>query len=634
MKKLLLLAVLLAPVGAAAQTPTGTVSGEIRNRLGQPASGVRVSAMAVPADDVPANSATALVSIATTDNQGRFTLENILPGRYYITAGFVDLPTYYPGVSAVSGATAVNVLSGSRVAGINFAVTNTVGVTVSGRVRRSSGTVGVGGQPVAMIGGRPPTQQTTTAADGTFRFQRVLPGTYTLSSAAGRTSQPVSVAVNDQDITGLELVVIPTVTVTGNVVVEGNGPRPRVQLQFSPFRGTGQNAGMATQPDGTFRSIIPEGEYRVSWTNLPVGHELKAITAGGVDLLTAPLKVSADAPPEPIKVLLAVDGNPWVKVSGRVTNVGSNRTLILTGPAVDQIQVTVNPDGTFEIPQALPGSYQIRSNVSSLATSPSLLMQSTPVTIPSQDTTNLVITLPPARDVPGIVVNNSGAGVSGRLTLNYSLTSGTLSGSGGRSFSTQPDGKFSLEVPVGSDVRLTLTVPGYTVKSATYGTTDLMRETMKVTATDTAELRVVLDTTSATIAGGVSGGGVGVVGGTFTSSSIGVAPPPPPPPPQVATLASAAVNRISEAVAKPNLVSSAPPAYPPLASAARVQGTVVLQVDVSTEGRVQNVSVMSGHALLNEAAIRAVREWTYKPFVLNGQTIPVTTTATVNFTLP
>src|SRR5688572_6030000 len=147
MKKLLLLAVLLASAGAAAQIPTGTVSGEIRNRLGQPAAGVRVSAMAVPADDVPANSATALVSIATTDNQGRYTLENILPGRYYITAGFVDSPTYYPGVSAVSGATAVNVLSGTPVAGINFAVTNPLGVTVSGRVRRSSGTVGVGGQP-------------------------------------------------------------------------------------------------------------------------------------------------------------------------------------------------------------------------------------------------------------------------------------------------------------------------------------------------------------------------------------------------------------------------------------------------------------------------------------------------------
>ena len=58
----------------------------------------------------------------------------------------------------------------------------------------------------------------------------------------------------------------------------------------------------------------------------------------------------------------------------------------------------------------------------------------------------------------------------------------------------------------------------------------------------------------------------------------------------------------------------------------------MLQVEISIEGRVQNVSVVSGHALLNEAALQAVREWTYKPFVLNGQTIPVMTTVTV--TLP
>src|SRR5688572_33336665 len=147
MKKLLLIGVLLA-AGAAAQIPTGTVSGEIRNREGQPAAGVRVSAMAVPDAGVPANSGTALVSIGTTDNQGRYILENVLPGRYYITAGFVDLPTYYPGVSAVSGATVVNVLSGTPITGVNFAVTNSLGVTVSGRVRRATGTGGVGGQPV------------------------------------------------------------------------------------------------------------------------------------------------------------------------------------------------------------------------------------------------------------------------------------------------------------------------------------------------------------------------------------------------------------------------------------------------------------------------------------------------------
>jgi protein TonB len=438
--------------------------------------------------------------------------------------------------------------------------------------------------------------------------------------------------VGDQDVTGLEIVVIPTATVTGNVVVEGNKLTPRVQLQLSPFKGTGQTMGMSTQPDGTFRTIVPEGDYRVSWSNLPVGHELKSISAGSVDLLTTPLKVSVDAPPQPIKVVLAVDGNPWVKVSGRVINVGSNRTLTLSGPSVDQIQLTVNSDGTFAIPQALPGTYTIRPNTSAL-TLPSLAVQPISVVIPSQDTTNLVITLPPTKEVQGIVLNASGAGVEGRFSLNYTQTSLNSSGGGGRTIGTQLDGRFTLEIPEGGDFRLTLSAPGYTVKSATYGTTDLMRETMRVTAKDTAELRFVLDTTSTTTGGGAGGGvvggvvsgfGGGIGGGSVTN--VITAPPPPPTP--------AAINRITEAVAKPNLVASAPPAYPPLARAARVEGAVVLQVEVSIEGRVQNVSLVSGNALLNEAAIQAVRQWTYKPFVLNGQAIPVTTTATVNFTLP
>jgi protein TonB len=115
----------------------------------------------------------------------------------------------------------------------------------------------------------------------------------------------------------------------------------------------------------------------------------------------------------------------------------------------------------------------------------------------------------------------------------------------------------------------------------------------------------------------------------------------PPPPQQTvsssssSSSSSASVNRISEAVAKPNLATSVPPVFPPLARAARIEGAVVLQIEISTEGRVENASVLSsGNVLLTDAAIQAVRQWTYKPFVLNGQTIPVTTTATVNFTLP
>jgi len=649
MKTFLLMAALLAPASTV-QTATGMVSGEIRTREGKPAVGVRVSAMAIPDAGVPANSGTALISIGVTDNQGRYNLEHILPGRYFITAGFVDLPTYYPGVSAMSGATPVQVLPGIPVTGINFVAANSLGVTVSGRVRRATGTEGVGGQSVALIGGTAPIQQATTTADGSFQILRVLPGSYQLSSAAGRTTQPLPVIVGDRDVSGLEIVVIPTVNVTGSVVIEGNGMRPRIQLQLSSFKGTGQSVGMSTQQDGSLRALVPEGEYRVSWQSLPVGYEIKSVTSGNVDLLTHSLKVSVDAPPESVRVVLSVDGKPWVKVSGRVTNPGSTRTLILTGPNVDQIQLTVNPDGTFEIPQVLPGQYQVRPNPITVPSVPSIRLlatQSISVVIPNQDTTNLVIPMPLMKVVQGIVVNNSGAAVQGRFSLSYQQNSPTSSSSGSTSITTPSDGKFTLEVSPDSDVHISVSAPGYPTKSLTYGATDLMRDNMKVAMTDTADLRVGLDTiaTAIGVGGAVVGsiGGVvgGVPGGVLTSSlgrTVIAPPPPPPPPPQptppIQAASPANVNRVSSEVAQSNIASSVAPIYPPLARTARIQGSVVLQFEISIEGRVQNISVVSGNPLLTAAALDAVRQWTYKPFVLNGQTIPVYTTATVNFTLP
>jgi TonB family protein len=82
-----------------------------------------------------------------------------------------------------------------------------------------------------------------------------------------------------------------------------------------------------------------------------------------------------------------------------------------------------------------------------------------------------------------------------------------------------------------------------------------------------------------------------------------------------------------------NLLSKVTPVYPPLAKQARISGTVVLNAFLSAEGKVQNLSVVSGHPLLVQAALDAVQQWVYKPTLLNGNAVPVMTTITVNFTL-
>jgi protein TonB len=82
-----------------------------------------------------------------------------------------------------------------------------------------------------------------------------------------------------------------------------------------------------------------------------------------------------------------------------------------------------------------------------------------------------------------------------------------------------------------------------------------------------------------------------------------------------------------------NLVRQPKPLYPPLAKAARVQGTVRFTATISKEGKIDNLALVSGPPLLVQAAMEAVRQWEYKPTLLNGEAVEVITTIDVNFTL-
>lgn len=82
-----------------------------------------------------------------------------------------------------------------------------------------------------------------------------------------------------------------------------------------------------------------------------------------------------------------------------------------------------------------------------------------------------------------------------------------------------------------------------------------------------------------------------------------------------------------------SLVHNVRPIYPHIAIASRIEGTVVLHALISREGNVESLQVISGHPLLAGAALDAVRQWRYRPYVLNGQPVEVETQVTVNFTL-
>lgn len=81
------------------------------------------------------------------------------------------------------------------------------------------------------------------------------------------------------------------------------------------------------------------------------------------------------------------------------------------------------------------------------------------------------------------------------------------------------------------------------------------------------------------------------------------------------------------------LVKKVQPIYPPLARQARIQGTVVMLVSINKSGEVADVQLVSGHPMLAPAAIAAVKQWKYEPYLLNGEPADIQTTIQVNFTL-
>jgi len=135
--------------------------------------------------------------------------------------------------------------------------------------------------------------------------------------------------------------------------------------------------------------------------------------------------------------------------------------------------------------------------------------------------------------------------------------------------------------------------------------------------------------------GGPGGNEHGVVGGLeIPDRGKHIEPPEPEkkdPPPQTQTPAIQVVR--SGGVIQGTAVRRANPVYPPLARAARVSGAVIVEVVVDQAGNVTSARVLSGHALLREAAAAAARQWKWNPTYLTGVPVQVVGTITFNFTL-
>jgi periplasmic protein TonB len=126
---------------------------------------------------------------------------------------------------------------------------------------------------------------------------------------------------------------------------------------------------------------------------------------------------------------------------------------------------------------------------------------------------------------------------------------------------------------------------------------------------------------------------IGVPGASVTEP-----PPPPPPTPTPAVKPTPAptpvqVVRLTSVLTQGRVLRRVQPPYPAIAKAARIQGQVQIQISISETGAVTDVTLLSGHQLLRDAALQAAKQWVFIPTELNGQRVRAIGLLTFNFKL-
>lgn len=323
---------------------SGTATGVVRAIDGGPAVGVRVAAMVIT-DLTNTTVEGALVSLTQTDSDGRYRLENIPPGRYYIQAGLVDSPTFYPGVPARDRATSVQILAGATVNGLDFVLAHSAGVRVSGRVPLSDT------RPimVRLTGTRTfvQTNFVPVNADGTFEFLRVPPGNYTLMASPPYGIPNLPVVVSDKDI-DVGLPSGPGVKVTGVVGLGSYSLRSANQKIVFTRASSWVQLETTTDNSGKFElPSVPPGTYSV--------RSVPGSLTSQAEFVVADREISG----------VLVPG--FVEVAGVVVVLQGAKELPRASPALmiqavsprgESLATPIRSDGTFRFP-LIEGEYRI-----------------------------------------------------------------------------------------------------------------------------------------------------------------------------------------------------------------------------------------------------------------------------------
>jgi hypothetical protein len=466
----------------------------------------------------------------TSVANGTFTTR--LPaGEYRITAQGLPAGYYFKSITAGDS----NLIAGSlKVEGndpvrVAVALGNSTGVRVGGRVKDLSEE-----RRLTLVD---PVQlssvEITTAADGTFEFERVMPGTHlarlTLTSSIG--SPFTAVTIPARDVSDLEIVPPGLKGISGRVTVEGDGSLPRFSLLFvrgadsllvagpslSDFPTVGAavanvRAGIAeTQilqidvdalADGTFRIKVPEGTYRVAAVpnnrGIPPGFFLRSITYGSARLFTEDLKVAATDTDQLYVGFGTTAPNPWVKVSGRVVGANSSSgyggpyKVALRGDTTSSAETFVDSDGKFEFPRVLQSSNYTASLLPAHDAVPGRRF-----TVADKDVADIQIVVPAEREVMiRASVEGGGPPPAFEMSLSHPVSSTNQVPVGVFRVLVKPesDGTFKVRLPNDERrVQLAGFPLGYRAKTISYGSIDLKQQTLKISTSDVSEIQITME---------------------------------------------------------------------------------------------------------------------------------------------
>jgi hypothetical protein len=262
----------------------------------------------------PAGAGTLVTQVAT-DSAGRFQLDDVPPGRYYIVAGRLETPTFYPGVRDMGSAKLIQVAAKATVRDIDFVISGTsvVSTTVS--------------LPIVRVNGR------------------------VVLKNNSRASMPPNITLQIFPAAGTAVGVPP-----GTLLSAGIAAAPSVRVPQT-------NMTIPVDPEGRFKADLYAADQHVSVVGLPPGYSVVSMTSGGANLLTQPIDPKLGA--ELIVSLEVGDSHSRYRLMALVREDSSDRPLVgerieLVHASGEVVRLVVNAQGFVTFPSLSPGTYVLR----------------------------------------------------------------------------------------------------------------------------------------------------------------------------------------------------------------------------------------------------------------------------------